>query len=95
MLDEGRTGQRTKKVKKIKFSPRKECDGNGGVDEKDIHQILINNHFKTYHYNPLERELIETPTYNTEENTIYVKDIEWVKNRISNSRKYKVLGKLI
>jgi FkbM family methyltransferase len=71
------------------------CCHRYGVDEKDIHQILINNHFKTYHYNPLERELIETPTYNTEENTIYVKDIEWVKNRISNSRKYKVLGKLI
>lgn len=69
------------------------CCHRYGVNEKDIHQILIDNHFKTYHYNPLKRELEETPIYNTEENTIYIRDIEWIKNRIKTSREYKVLGK--
>ena len=70
------------------------CCHRYGVNENDIHQLLLNNHFKTYQYNPLERELIETPTYNSEENTIYIRDLEWVKNRIKSSRKFKAMGKL-
>jgi hypothetical protein len=47
-----------------------------------------------YQYRPFERELIKIEKYGTH-NTIYIRDIDFVKNRVVSARKYKVLDKNI
>ena len=69
------------------------CCHKYGVTEDEIHQILLDYGFKTFHYKPFERELERTNNYNNGGNTIYIRDEEWVKQRIKSSKKYTVIGK--
>lgn len=69
------------------------CCHRYGVQEQEIHTLLLNAGFKTYDYAPFERKLSPIPNFHNEENTIYIKDLDWVKNRVETSRKYKVLDK--
>jgi FkbM family methyltransferase len=70
-----------------------ELNGSGdryGFNEEHIHDNFIINGFKPYLYNPLNRELTEIKTFGSH-NTIYIRDIEFVQERISSSPKVKVL----
>lgn len=69
------------------------CCHKYGVYEKDIHEILISYGFKPYDYSPFARTLLQQITYSNGGNTIYIRDIEFVKERVQNSRKYKAVGK--
>lgn len=69
-----------------------ELNGSGmryGYNEDEIHQKLINYGFKPFSYNPKFRILKEASTYGSH-NTIYIRDEEFVKNRIDNARKVKI-----
>ncbi len=50
------------------------CCHKYGVTENEIHQILLDYGFKTYHYEPFERKLELTNSYNNGGNTIYIRD---------------------
>lgn len=65
-----------------------------GYDEKLIHIKLLELGFKPYTYNPINRQLIEIPTYGSH-NTIYLRDLQFVNERISSSRKIKIMHREI
>lgn len=64
------------------------------IDNKDIHRLLTSYGFHPYSYEPYSRHLKLLTQYQ-DTNTIYVRDIEWVKGRVNNSRKYRVGNGLI
>lgn len=69
-----------------------ELNGSGqryGYDENQIHKKLIDYGFKPFNYNPKLRQLKEVETFGTQ-NTIYLRDKEFVINRIKSSRQIKI-----
>jgi FkbM family methyltransferase len=71
-----------------------ELNGSGeryGFDENIIHQKLLSNNFLPYEYFPFRRSLVELKTFGVL-NTIYVKDIEFVKNRVLMADKIEVFS---
>lgn len=67
-----------------------------GFDESKIEQNLIEKGFKAYKYNPLTRELILFSESSKKElNTIYIRDIDFVNNRIQTARKIKIHDSII
>jgi FkbM family methyltransferase len=69
-----------------------ELNGSGkkyGFDDIDIHNQFLNMGFQPYHYDPIGRNLTLLKRQN-EYNTIYIRDLDFVKERLVNSRKIKV-----
>jgi FkbM family methyltransferase len=69
-----------------------ELNGSGkkyGYDEIQIHNKLIELGFKTFDYNPKSRQLKEIETFGTH-NTIYLRDKEFVEERIKTARQIKI-----
>lgn len=64
-----------------------------GFDESLIHQKLILSGYTPYQYDPFTRTLIKLEKHGIF-NTIYIKDIEFVENRLKNSSKVKVFGEI-
>jgi len=64
-----------------------------GYDEELIHTKLLNLGFKPYKYEPVKRNLIETPNHFC--NNIYIRDKQFVLERIKSARKIKVKNKKI
>jgi FkbM family methyltransferase len=74
-----------------------ELNGSGnryGFDENLIHNLLLSKNFLPYTYNPYSRELIESKIFGTH-NTIYLRDIEEVRNRVLNAKPFSVLNQTI
>lgn len=59
-----------------------------------IHNKLISKNFCLYSYNPFIRELIESQ-YFTKNTVIYIRDLDFVKKRVKETPKFKVLDKYI
>jgi FkbM family methyltransferase len=69
-----------------------ELNGSGlryGFNDNDIHSILIKHGFKPYGYNSKSRNLKEQETFGTH-NTIYVRDVDFVQEKLKSARKIKV-----
>jgi len=69
-----------------------ELNGSGkryGYDENKIHQKLIELKFKPFSYDPKNRELKKISSYGTH-NTIYIRDEQFVRNRLKSSRGIKI-----
>lgn len=72
-----------------------ELNGSGeklGFDEKVIHKTLLELNFKPYTYDPFKRKLTLAMSYG-EENTIYLRDLFFVKKRVEEAKRIKVLNK--
>ncbi|GGB08406.1 FkbM family methyltransferase [Puia dinghuensis] len=72
-----------------------ELNGSGhryGYDEKTIHALLVTYGFVPYRYEPFSRQLKKEPDYYGPDNTIYIRDVEWVEGRVKAARKYRVLN---
>lgn len=65
-----------------------------GFDEGFIHQLLLQHHFLPHIYNPFLRQLTPCPTFGTH-NTIYIRDLPFVAERISTAEKIPLRNKLI
>jgi FkbM family methyltransferase len=61
-----------------------------GFDETDIHRILNNHGFLRYTYNPFNRTLVETKNLGYH-NTIYIKNINFVEQKIKSAPTYTAL----
>jgi hypothetical protein len=59
-----------------------------------IHDKLLGLGFLPYNYFPVERKLTKITTTNPE-NTIYIRDLTFVENRIKTSRKIKLGDEMI
>lgn len=71
-----------------------ELNGSGknyGFDEENIHQTLLKYNFAPYKYNPFERTLEELITHGSN-NTIYIRDLNFVKLRVSMADKVTVFS---
>lgn len=74
-----------------------ELNGSGeryGFSGNLIHNLLSGNGFEAYKYEPFKRSLTQLKSTKGD-NRIYIKDINWVNNRIQNSPQFKVLGQFI
>jgi hypothetical protein len=60
-----------------------------GYDQNQIHKKLVDYGFKPFNYDPKFRQLKELETFGLH-NTIYLRDTEFVSNRIKSSRQVKV-----
>jgi len=60
-------------------------------DEKKIHEKILEEGFKPYTYNPFDRQLIEIKGLG-KDNTIYLRDIEFIMERIISSKLINVYG---
>lgn len=74
-----------------------ELNGSGaryGYNEQVIHETLLSNHFKPYLYNPFSRKLTLVNSFG-KHNTIYIKDYEFVINRLKHAEQFEILSQLI
>lgn len=67
--------------------------GRYGYDEHEIHLKLLAHGFKSYGYNPFKREL-DTIGLKSD-NTIYIRDIAFTKERIAHSKAFTVFNEII
>ena len=70
-----------------------ELNGSGakyGYDERLLHEKLLESDYHPYQYNPFERELTPIDTFGTH-NTIYIKDAPFVRERVKEADKLKIL----
>lgn len=74
-----------------------ELNGSGiryGYDENLIHDKFLKLNFKPYNYNPKTRKLVEISKFGNH-NTIYIRDLVFVTERIKKSRRIKIAKKEI
>jgi len=62
-----------------------------GFNDQDIHKTILDQGFEPYNYNPAQRTFIKLDGFG-DQNTIYIRDLEFFKGRISLSPKFRVLG---
>lgn len=76
-----------------------ELNGSGrryGYEDIDIHRAIADFGFKPFEYNALTREIISLDSYNQKaDNTIYIRDTDFVLKRIKTAGQMKVLDILI
>jgi FkbM family methyltransferase len=71
-----------------------ELNGSGnryGFNDNDIHLKLLSHNFTAYQYNPFTR-LLDMIDWPNQFNTIYVRDIEFVKERIRLAEKISIFS---
>jgi len=74
-----------------------ELNGSGaryGYDENLIHQTLLQHSFKPFHYDPFDRRLTELNSYGST-NTLYLRDLNFIKNRLNAAPRFEVFGESI
>ena len=74
-----------------------ELNGSGkryGYDEQNIHKMLLELDFKPFLYNPKNRLLKNINKFGTH-NTIYIRDVDFVQNRIESAGKINILDNSI
>ncbi|MFN0050331.1 MAG: FkbM family methyltransferase [Cytophagales bacterium] len=74
-----------------------ELNGSGaryGFDENEIHLKFLSLGFKPYNYYPFTRSLEEIPHFGNY-NTIYIRDVEFVKQRLMTAEKIEILHQMI
>lgn len=74
-----------------------ELMGSGWIydhDEKDIHEEFLSFGFLAYAYDPYSKTLEKLATYG-DNNTIYVKDFDFVSERLKSSKSFKIRGQVI
>jgi FkbM family methyltransferase len=71
-----------------------ELNGSGlryGYDESKIHELLLDKGFIPYSYEPFSRELTPINAYN-DHNTIYCRDINFIRERILQAEVFTIFG---
>jgi FkbM family methyltransferase len=64
-----------------------------GIKEEDIHTLLLSYGLSPYSYLPFERKLKKLDTFDMGGNTIYVREEQWIQERLSSARQFSVLNK--
>jgi FkbM family methyltransferase len=67
---------------------------NFGFDESKIHEKLLQFGYKPFRYEPFKRTLIQLNTFG-HLNTIYIKDLPFVTERVKSADKVEILGQAI
>jgi hypothetical protein len=76
-----------------------ELNGSGiryGFSDSTIHQFLTERDFQPYSYSPFDRRITPLFTYNQHKhNTIYLRELVYVQNRVQHAKKFQVLNQSI
>jgi FkbM family methyltransferase len=65
-----------------------------GISDEELYSKVIDLGFTPYSYNVLDRKLVKLQSYNKHKfNTIFVRDEEFISNRLKNSSSVKVKNK--
>jgi FkbM family methyltransferase len=71
-------------------------EGRYGFNYEEVHNILIDNNFYPFSYNPFTRQLIKLNSFCCDKfNTIYLRDVKNVMERLSKAKPFNVLKKSI
>lgn len=62
-----------------------------GFEDYEIHKNLVELNFLPYEYFPFQRKLKQLESFGNN-NTIYIRDLEFVENRIKNADSIEILG---
>lgn len=66
-----------------------------GFNEEEIHKKLLSLNFKAFSYSPFDRKLSDSKYFkNISNNFLYLKDIDFIEERIASSIKYRIHGKV-
>lgn len=61
------------------------------ISDNEVYNLVLSYGFKPYRYLPEQRKLKVLPSYNKEQfNTIFIRDLEFVKNRIKTSKSISI-----
>lgn len=74
-----------------------EINGSGSaynISDDQIHDYLCSFGFVPYNYDPFSRRTIPLSTYR-DTNTIYIRDMDWVNERLASAQQYSVIGQTI
>ncbi len=75
-----------------------ELNGSGeryGYDENWIHELFLSHGFSPYSYYPSHKELTKLKAKLSYHNTIYLRNEEFVKERLSSAKRVEIQGKLL
>lgn len=73
-----------------------ETNGSGsryGIDDQQLFRCMADHGFSPYRYHPLTREL--SPCSHGGANSIFVRDLDAVKERVCNARRFRIVNGLI
>jgi FkbM family methyltransferase len=74
-----------------------ELNGSGGrygFSDQDIHSLLLSKGFKAVAYDPFKRALTQLDTFGNY-NTIYCRDIDFIKSRLQSAASINIMGETI
>ncbi|MFA6246615.1 MAG: FkbM family methyltransferase [Mucilaginibacter sp.] len=74
-----------------------ELNGSGsryGFKDIDIHNLMLEKNFEAYYYDPFQRKLEKAPSYGTH-NTIYCRDLAFIRKRVEQAAAIKIMGERI
>jgi FkbM family methyltransferase len=74
-----------------------ELNGSGGrygFSDQDIHSLLLSKGFKAVDYDPFKRALTQLDTFG-KYNTIYCRDIDFIKSRLQSAASINIMGETI
>lgn len=68
-------------------------DQHFGIDGSQLHNIMLDQGFSTHKYDPMNRELTSLNNKpNSKENTLYIRDLDFVTKRLKESPTFAVHG---
>jgi FkbM family methyltransferase len=70
------------------------CGNSYGFSDDDIHAMLTGFGFAPYSYEPFKRAFAKLSQYGRH-NTIYIRDIEWAKERAATAKRYQILSQSV
>jgi FkbM family methyltransferase len=62
------------------------------LDEEEIFAIVLDNGFLPYTYSPVKREFSDVDMDSKQENTIFIRDIEYVRSKVKSSNTLNING---
>ncbi len=72
-----------------------ELNGSGmryNIDDHEIDSYLVSKGFHPYHYDPFKRVISALQTFNYIDNTIYLRDLSFINDRIITAKSFKIRG---
>jgi FkbM family methyltransferase len=65
-----------------------------GFSVNEVHEKMLKYGFLPFHYDPFQRSISSLPSFGNQ-NTLYLRDVEYVKIRLSHAPSFEVLGQKI
>ena len=73
------------------------CSKRYGFKDSDVDQILTQNGFNKFEYNPFNRKLIEIDQFHNEKNTLYLRKskLNHIQNKLNLADSFQIFGNVI